>query len=524
MALPIIQIDQAAPGPGNGTPGQSPTNLVLNQEVQLSDTANGAGTYAFEFLGIPGASAAVLNNVDTPTPSFTPDAYGNYLIKETFVDTDGLTWVQTVVAGVRTPNNDWVIPAPGETKETGDDGWAYEREEAILAIDTGFATGFLNLVPNDALGVGDADKALIRYNEAAGRLEASIAGDPYEPISGTPVAVEDDGSPVTAAAKKLDFAGAGVVITEPTADEVLVTIAGVAASNLAVEDEGGALTASATKLNFAGAGVEATQPVGGEILVTIPGGVGLPALTGVLNAVLKESPIGVVSWGRLTEDDIDPPFLVSLTLDTEAATREVGDALINPAFDVGYTGDTAAAATLSEGSGDSDSSGYGGPVVLGSPYLTGSLVGTWNARAGATGNNDNRIFQVSADSVGGITGKIDTINVVWRPRVFWGAVVAGTFNEAFIEALANSALAANRNRTLNNFDGGSSPDDKNIYFAWPTAYGTGTPTFNVNGFDGGFTIRPESPISVTNADGHIQDYDLWESNNINLGIVTIVVS
>lgn len=41
-----------------------------------------------------------------------------------------------------------------------------------------------------------------------------------------PLAVEDEGSPLTAAAKKVNFAGAGVTVTEPVTDELLVTIPG----------------------------------------------------------------------------------------------------------------------------------------------------------------------------------------------------------------------------------------------------------------------------------------------------------
>lgn len=42
----------------------------------------------------------------------------------------------------------------------------------------------------------------------------------------TDVAVDDDGTEVTAAVTRLNFAGAGVVVTEPSQDEVTVTIAG----------------------------------------------------------------------------------------------------------------------------------------------------------------------------------------------------------------------------------------------------------------------------------------------------------
>lgn len=96
-----------------------------------------------------------------------------------------------------------------------------------------------------------------------------------EIIGGTPLEIKDEGGSLSTSAKKIDFAGAGVTATEPTADEILVTIPG-GGNSLAVEDEGSPLTAAATKLNFAGSGVTVTEPVTDEMLVTIPGGNTVP--------------------------------------------------------------------------------------------------------------------------------------------------------------------------------------------------------------------------------------------------------
>lgn len=47
------------------------------------------------------------------------------------------------------------------------------------------------------------------------------------PSAGGSIEVEDEGSPLTSAVTKFNFAGAGVTVTEPVADEILVTIPGV---------------------------------------------------------------------------------------------------------------------------------------------------------------------------------------------------------------------------------------------------------------------------------------------------------
>lgn len=58
-----------------------------------------------------------------------------------------------------------------------------------------------------------------------------------------------------------------------------------------------------------------------------------------------------------------------------------------------------------------------------------------------------------------------------------------------------------------------------IYFAQPTSMGT--PTFTVGGFDGGF-IKLHT-FEFTNSQGHTESYDVWKSENANLGNTTVVV-
>lgn len=59
-----------------------------------------------------------------------------------------------------------------------------------------------------------------------------------------------------------------------------------------------------------------------------------------------------------------------------------------------------------------------------------------------------------------------------------------------------------------------------IWYALPTRYGT--PVFNVGGFDGGFTKIVT--IDFTNASGYTEKYDVYRSDNSNLGTKTVKVS
>jgi len=245
------------------------------------------------------------------------------------------------------------------------------------------------------------------------------------------------------------------------------------------------------------------DPVQGEI----GGGSSLPALPGVEFSVLMESPIGTVAWGVITEDMIFPPFVVNLTK-SGGTTFEVGQSVVDPSFTLAYTGGTPIAASINDG---------GAPVVLSTPFTSGQIIATYNSAAGSAGNNNSQGFSCTADSAQ-VTGKTDSVTVVWRPRVYYGVSAAGTYNEAFIEALATSALASSRTRTIN-YSGAGAGDF--LFYAFPTSYGT--PTFTVGGFAGGFELAG-SAVSVTNAYGNIQNYDLWKSVNDALGTVSVAVT
>lgn len=62
--------------------------------------------------------------------------------------------------------------------------------------------------------------------------------------------------------------------------------------------------------------------------------------------------------------------------------------------------------------------------------------------------------------------------------------------------------------------------EQHIVFAMPSRYGT--PTFNVGGFDGGFS--KVTTFNFTNASGYTESYDVWVSDNSGLGDTTVKVS
>ena len=65
----------------------------------------------------------------------------------------------------------------------------------------------------------------------------------------------------------------------------------------------------------------------------------------------------------------------------------------------------------------------------------------------------------------------------------------------------------------------SANNNEHIVYALPSKYGT--PVFNVGGFDGGF--HKKSTIEFTNSSGHKGLYDIWMSDNVGLGQLTVNV-
>jgi hypothetical protein len=78
--------------------------------------------------------------------------------------------------------------------------------------------GNFELDADQTVGAGQ-DNYVLTYDHSTGliSLEAASGG-------GSSITIEDEGTPLTTAVTKINFAGAGVTVTEPAADEVLVTI------------------------------------------------------------------------------------------------------------------------------------------------------------------------------------------------------------------------------------------------------------------------------------------------------------
>lgn len=99
-------------------------------------------------------------------------------------------------------------------------------------------------------------------------------------------------------------------------------------------------------------------------------------------------------------------------------------------------------------------------------------------------------------------------------RLYYGASTAPvTYDNAFLLGLSGSKLTNSKANTITV----NATSGKYIYYCIPTRLGT--PTFNVGGFDGGFT--KVDTISHTNASGYTESYDIYKSDNASLGNTTV---
>lgn len=110
-----------------------------------------------------------------------------------------------------------------------------------------------------------------------------------------------------------------------------------------------------------------------------------------------------------------------------------------------------------------------------------------------------------------------TLNITFQPRAYWGvAQNKEIYDSADILALSESALTSTRTRNINVNAG----EGEHIIYAIPSSFGT--PTFKINGFEGGFV--KVGTINFTNASGYSQNYDVYKSVNPNLGNTQVAVS
>jgi hypothetical protein len=116
-----------------------------------------------------------------------------------------------------------------------------------------------------------------------------------------------------------------------------------------------------------------------------------------------------------------------------------------------------------------------------------------------------------ADSKNTVTKQV---KISFQNKKYVGVSNSTTYDDTFITSLSGSFTTSRQgNFTV---DCGA---DENIFFCIPSRFGV--PSFSVGGFSGGFVL--EATIEFTNPSGFAEEYNIYKSENKNLGSTTVVV-
>jgi hypothetical protein len=208
--------------------------------------------------------------------------------------------------------------------------------------------------------------------------------------------------------------------------------------------------------------------------------------------------------GTLFVDQLIPPFAINLQPNNLLV--EVGQTVTNPAFTVDYHFFPSLAVT---------------PQIL---FLVDSENGI-SQNVESTPNAFNSMFSFTKNAFDAIVTftltatvdpitKIQTATITWAQKLYWGLGPAGQSGASFITSLTGQALTTTKDFA---FAVNAGATDK-VYFACRSAYGP--VVFTVHDVEGGFTKT--GTFLVTNSHGFAENYDLYESDNTNLGNIIVI--
>lgn len=148
--------------------------------------------------------------------------------------------------------------------------------------------------------------------------------------------------------------------------------------------------------------------------------------------------------------------------------------------------------------------------------LDGTTIDTTETKKTVTGTfTSNKTWTLKATDERGTTAT-KTATLSFLNGVYYGALEEPLiYDSEFVLRLTKNL----RSSKLTSFSVNAGIDEY-IYYCLPKRMGTCS--FNVGGFDGGFSLI--DTISFTNASGYTEDYYIYRSVNSSLGQTTVTVS
>ena len=130
-----------------------------------------------------------------------------------------------------------------------------------------------------------------------------------------------------------------------------------------------------------------------------------------------------------------------------------------------------------------------------------------------TGVTTTTTYTLAATSNGDIK-KSKSATITFANGVYYGKSTTSTYDSALINSLTKQ-LSNSKGRTITVNAGAG----EYIFYCIPSRLGTCS--FNVGGFDGGFS--KVATIEFTNSDSYAENYDIYKSDNANLGNTNVTI-
>ena len=130
-----------------------------------------------------------------------------------------------------------------------------------------------------------------------------------------------------------------------------------------------------------------------------------------------------------------------------------------------------------------------------------------------TGVTATTTYTLVATSNSGVQ-KTKTATITFANGVYYGKSTTVTYDSALINSLTKQ-LSNSKNRTITVNAGAG----EYIFYCVPSRLGACS--FNVGGFDGGFS--KVATVNFTNSDDYAETYDIYKSDNANLGNTNVTI-
>ena len=232
------------------------------------------------------------------------------------------------------------------------------------------------------------------------------------------------------------------------------------------------------------------------------GGGNIPSPLGKPNTWLYTPDGSSIIWKELKVTDLAQPFAIS-SLSPSTSILEVGQSISNVSFS--YSTNEIVSTSLMI-----DSQYNINTVVANTSPFTYAKTFSRLTQGGVS-------FTLTCKNKDLESSSIST-SINWLIRRYYGASTIYSSSqplEDFVKSLVSSDLASNKNMSYTVNCGAN----QKIYLAIPVSFGT--PIFYVGGFAGGFHLLGNT--NVINQYNVSMQYQIWESDNLNLGNTIVSV-